>query len=51
MIFDFDLLFVYFFYWVQVANLAFAAVETHSWYRQKFEDYPSSRFAIIPFIL
>ncbi|KAJ1375442.1 3-oxo-5-alpha-steroid 4-dehydrogenase, C-terminal [Sesbania bispinosa] len=34
-----------------VANLAFAAVETHSWYRQKFEDYPSSRFAIIPFIL
>ncbi|WJX45249.1 hypothetical protein P8452_32143 [Trifolium repens] len=34
-----------------VANLAFAAVETHSWYRRKFEDYPRSRFAIIPFIL
>ncbi|XP_050899817.1 polyprenol reductase 2 isoform X2 [Lathyrus oleraceus] len=34
-----------------VANLAFAAVETHSWYRRKFEDYPSRRFAIIPFIL
>ncbi|KAK7381318.1 hypothetical protein VNO78_33925 [Psophocarpus tetragonolobus] len=34
-----------------VANLSFAAVETHSWYRQKFEDYPNSRFAIIPFIL
>ncbi|KAG4973750.1 hypothetical protein AAZX31_11G108200 [Glycine max] len=34
-----------------VANLSFAAVETHGWYRQKFEDYPSSRFAIIPFIL
>nr|KYP68283.1 3-oxo-5-alpha-steroid 4-dehydrogenase 3 [Cajanus cajan] len=34
-----------------VANLSFAAVETHSWYRQKFEDYPSNRFAIIPFIL
>ncbi|KAK7404394.1 hypothetical protein VNO78_05263 [Psophocarpus tetragonolobus] len=34
-----------------VANLSFAAVETHSWYRQKFEDYPNSRFAIIPFIM
>ncbi|XP_012573247.2 polyprenal reductase 2 isoform X1 [Cicer arietinum] len=34
-----------------VTNLAFAAVETHRWYRRKFEDYPSSRFAVIPFIL
>ncbi|CAL0329272.1 unnamed protein product [Lupinus luteus] len=34
-----------------VANLSFAAVETHNWYHQKFEDYPSSRSAIIPFIL
>ncbi|ESW03738.1 hypothetical protein PHAVU_011G038300 [Phaseolus vulgaris] len=34
-----------------VANLSFAAVETHKWYRQKFEDYPTSRFAIIPFLL
>ncbi|KAK7264228.1 hypothetical protein RJT34_31834 [Clitoria ternatea] len=34
-----------------VANLSFAAVETHSWYHLKFEDYPISRFAIIPFIL
>ncbi|KAK7257996.1 hypothetical protein RIF29_32369 [Crotalaria pallida] len=34
-----------------VANLTFAAVETHSWYHQKFEDYPASRSAIIPFIL
>ncbi|XP_061343484.1 polyprenol reductase 2 [Gastrolobium bilobum] len=34
-----------------VANLTFAAVETHGWYRQKFEDYPSKRFAVIPFIL
>ncbi|CAI8603605.1 unnamed protein product [Vicia faba] len=34
-----------------VANLAFAAVETHNWYRRKFEDYPSRRYAIIPFIL
>ncbi|XP_014524320.1 polyprenol reductase 2 isoform X1 [Vigna radiata var. radiata] len=34
-----------------VANLSFAAVETHKWYRQKFKDYPSNRFAIIPFLL
>ncbi|KAJ7978537.1 polyprenol reductase 2-like [Quillaja saponaria] len=33
-----------------VANLAFAAAETQRWYFQKFEDYPRSRFAIIPFI-
>ncbi|MED6181395.1 hypothetical protein PIB30_018901 [Stylosanthes scabra] len=34
-----------------VANLSFAAVETHRWYHQKFEDYPNSRFAVIPYIL
>ncbi|XP_027353881.1 polyprenol reductase 2 [Abrus precatorius] len=34
-----------------VANLTFAAAETHIWYRQKFEDYPSDRFAVIPFII
>ncbi|XP_028755643.1 polyprenol reductase 2 isoform X1 [Neltuma alba] len=34
-----------------VANLAFAAVETHKWYLKKFEDYPSNRFVIIPFVL
>ncbi|KOM34962.1 hypothetical protein LR48_Vigan02g111200, partial [Vigna angularis] len=34
-----------------VANLSFAAVETHKWYSQKFKDYPSNRFAIIPFLL
>ncbi|XLR13503.1 hypothetical protein S83_041441, partial [Arachis hypogaea] len=26
-----------------LANLSFAAVKTHRWYHQKFEDYPSSR--------
>ncbi|WVZ02077.1 hypothetical protein V8G54_022883 [Vigna mungo] len=36
---------------ILVANLSFAAVETHKWYRQKFKDYPSNRFAIIPFLL
>ncbi|KAJ3680077.1 hypothetical protein LUZ60_016355 [Juncus effusus] len=33
-----------------VVNLGFAAAETHRWYKQKFEDYPKSRRAIIPFI-
>ncbi|TKW06095.1 hypothetical protein SEVIR_7G219300v4 [Setaria viridis] len=31
-----------------IANLSFSAVQTHKWYLQKFEDYPRSRFAIIP---
>jgi 3-oxo-5-alpha-steroid 4-dehydrogenase 3 / polyprenol reductase len=31
--------------------LSFAAVQTHRWYLQKFEDYPRSRYAIIPFVL
>ncbi|KAJ4811677.1 3-oxo-5-alpha-steroid 4-dehydrogenase family protein [Rhynchospora pubera] len=33
-----------------VANLSFAAAETHRWYKQKFEDYPRTRQAIIPFV-
>ncbi|XP_022741604.1 polyprenol reductase 2-like isoform X2 [Durio zibethinus] len=33
-----------------VANLAFAAAETHRWYLQKFEDYPLNRWAIFPFV-
>ncbi|KAF3340377.1 polyprenol reductase 1 isoform X1 [Carex littledalei] len=33
-----------------VANLSLAAAETHRWYKQKFEDYPRTRRAIIPFI-
>ncbi|XP_022726695.1 polyprenol reductase 2-like [Durio zibethinus] len=33
-----------------VANLAFAAAETHNWYLRKFENYPRNRFAIIPFV-
>ncbi|KAA8536038.1 hypothetical protein F0562_028516 [Nyssa sinensis] len=33
-----------------VANLAFAAAETQKWYRLKFDNYPSNRFAIIPFV-
>lgn len=32
------------------SNLIFAAAETHRWYNQKFESYPSSRRAIIPWI-
>ncbi|KAM3695455.1 hypothetical protein ACJW30_07G131000 [Castanea mollissima] len=33
-----------------VANLAFAAAETHRWYIRKFDNYPSNRHAIIPFL-
>ncbi|XVF67833.1 hypothetical protein PTKIN_Ptkin10aG0153200 [Pterospermum kingtungense] len=33
-----------------VANLGFAAAETHKWYLGKFENYPRNRFAIIPLI-
>lgn len=33
-----------------VANLVFAASDTHRWYRQKFDDYPRERFAVIPFV-
>ncbi|WOL05727.1 polyprenol reductase 1 isoform X2 [Canna indica] len=33
-----------------VSNLVFAAAETHRWYHQKFEKYPKTRRAIIPFI-
>ncbi|XP_057974802.1 polyprenol reductase 2-like isoform X2 [Malania oleifera] len=33
-----------------VANLAFAAAETHRWYLHKFDNYPRGRFAIIPFV-
>ncbi|KAL3539036.1 hypothetical protein ACH5RR_002402 [Cinchona calisaya] len=33
-----------------VANLAFAAAETHRWYLRKFDNYPRERFAIIPFV-
>ncbi|GMH02811.1 hypothetical protein Nepgr_004650 [Nepenthes gracilis] len=33
-----------------VANLSFAAAETHRWYRRKFDNYPINRYAIIPYI-
>ncbi|KAJ6937032.1 LOW QUALITY PROTEIN: polyprenol reductase 2-like [Populus alba x Populus x berolinensis] len=33
-----------------VSNLIFAAAETHRWYLQKFDNYPSNRVAIIPFL-
>ncbi|KAG8497599.1 hypothetical protein CXB51_008914 [Gossypium anomalum] len=34
----------------QVANLVFAAAETHRWYLRKFENYPRNRRAILPFV-
>uniref|UniRef100_A0A0D6QZ58 3-oxo-5-alpha-steroid 4-dehydrogenase C-terminal domain-containing protein n=1 Tax=Araucaria cunninghamii TaxID=56994 RepID=A0A0D6QZ58_ARACU len=33
-----------------VANLTFAAIETHSWYLCKFDSYPRSRWSIIPYV-
>ncbi len=33
------------------ANLVPRALSNHKWYREKFEDYPGNRKAIIPFIL
>ncbi|XP_077231378.1 3-oxo-5-alpha-steroid 4-dehydrogenase family protein [Tasmannia lanceolata] len=33
-----------------VSNLTFAAAETQRWYLRKFDDYPRSRRAILPFI-
>ncbi|XP_050228356.1 polyprenol reductase 2-like [Mercurialis annua] len=33
-----------------VANLGFAAAETQRWYLRKFEDYPRTRRAILPFV-
>ncbi|KAL8129075.1 hypothetical protein V2J09_018230 [Rumex salicifolius] len=32
-----------------VANLILAATETHRWYRSKFDNYPSNRYAVIPY--
>jgi len=37
------------YFWV-VANLLLAAGPTHSWYKRKFEKYPPSRKAVIPFV-
>lgn len=42
---------VWFLFIFVITNLSFAAVQTHRWYLQKFEDYPRSRYAIIPFVL
>ena len=35
---------------LQVLNLWIVAIDTHKWYKAKFEDYPLSRKAIIPFV-
>ncbi|HLK30432.1 MAG TPA: hypothetical protein VKT28_17750 [Puia sp.] len=39
-----------FFIWT-AANLIPRAISHHNWYKKKFFDYPSRRFAIIPFLL
>jgi hypothetical protein len=39
-----------FFIWT-AANLIPRAISHHQWYRKKFNDYPSERKAIIPFLV
>jgi protein-S-isoprenylcysteine O-methyltransferase Ste14 len=34
-----------------MANLAPRALKHHAWYRERFEDYPSERRALIPYLL
>lgn len=34
-----------------VANLAPRAINHHAWYRERFEDYPPERKALIPYVL
>ncbi|GAA4898200.1 methyltransferase [Ferrimonas pelagia] len=36
---------------VTMANLVPRALATHGWYKKKFEDYPSDRKALIPYVL
>ncbi len=36
---------------ISIANLVPRALSTHKWYRERFEDYPAERKALIPFIL
>ncbi|KAJ0968779.1 hypothetical protein J5N97_021656 [Dioscorea zingiberensis] len=33
-----------------VSNLVFAAAETHRWYHHKFDNYPVTRRAILPYV-
>eukprot|EP01033_Poteriospumella_lacustris_P010000 gene10000-7149_t len=39
------------FVWYTTSNLLPRALAQRRWYAQKFEDYPKSRRAIIPFVL
>jgi 3-oxo-5-alpha-steroid 4-dehydrogenase 1 len=39
-----------FFIWT-VANLVPRALDNHAWYKNRFEDYPDDRKAVIPFLL
>jgi 3-oxo-5-alpha-steroid 4-dehydrogenase 1 len=36
---------------ISLCNIAFRAVHHHRWYKEKFDDYPTNRKALIPFIL
>jgi hypothetical protein len=39
-----------FFIWTLV-NLIPRALDHHRWYKKQFEDYPSERKALIPFLI
>ena len=41
---------VVFVFWV-IANLFPRAIANHNWYKEKFDDYPKNRKAIIPGII
>jgi 3-oxo-5-alpha-steroid 4-dehydrogenase 1 len=36
---------------VSAANLVPRAFQVHQWYKEKFEDYPSERKVLIPFLV
>jgi 3-oxo-5-alpha-steroid 4-dehydrogenase 1 len=36
---------------ISAANLVPRAIANHRWYRERFDDYPSGRKALIPFVL
>ncbi|XP_071787043.1 polyprenal reductase-like [Asterias amurensis] len=42
---------IYLVFFFTLANQVFASISVHEWYRQKFDNYPKGRKAIIPWLL